>query len=772
MSNRNGNMSLCLHAHFYQPERENPLTGIIGRQESASPYLNWNEKIDNDCYSANAHSRYLNSNGRIISISNNYEKISFDFAPTLLKWLERYDRNTYDLILDADRKSYESLGHGNAIAHPFTHTFLALETPEEQKIQIEWGLTDFQNRFKRDAEGIWLPEAAINPDVIDSVAEAGLKFVILSPRQCKKIGNKTYQEGIDVPTDRPFLLEGRKGKRISCFFYNQKIANDISFSHILKNADNLYMALLDEKRKGLRFIQSATDGEIYGHYEPYADMALSALIKKVEERDDFYFTNYAAFLEHNKAAEVAELYRGSDGVGSSWSSTDGLERWYKNIDQNLVPDDSLRLWRMALRTALNRLTIKEKDIFNKEVSRIFSSSLKPVELLSLASVAISGNESMDTFVKRLHTLYDFDSIHDTSIASLINAMLMNRLSLSSSGFFFTDVTDLDPRQNIRCALYSIELLQRFANGDLLLPFLSDLRKVKSAKGLYSNAMDMVVNELKGLNGETEAALAFFLNLSFSKNTAAFTEYGKFSLSSYEKENGHITKINIRNNSLLLDFTFLIESSSSIEWGIDLLFTKRSSYEGVDRHYRVRSKDIPEYLTMITSKWIDNELNEVAYSEIDRLIKNLYNYSLLAKNNSYLPLLAETRENLGLAQKIIKSSFAVSLKSEMEEAERVKLDTLIEFVTRNGSDSDIATLKAIFSDYMDTMAEKIKAEGLKKENSRALIGALRLARRNGYEPDTTNAQNEVYPYYKGLKSIDSNIETDKIDDIFSDLNFSL
>ena len=103
-------------------------------------------------------------------------------------------------------------------------------------------------------------------------------------------------------------------------------------------------------------------------------MALSALIKKIEQRDDFNITNYATFLENHEANEIAELYRGSDGIGSSWSAVDGLERWYKKIEQNNVAAESLQLWRMGLRTALNRLIIKEKEVFNREVNNIFKNA--------------------------------------------------------------------------------------------------------------------------------------------------------------------------------------------------------------------------------------------------------------------------------------------------------------------------------------------------------------------------------------------------------------
>ena len=526
---------------------------------------------------------------------------------------------------------------------------------------------------------------------------------------------------------------------------------------------------MNEKNKGSNFIQSATDGEIYGHYEPYADMALSALIKKIEQRDDFNITNYATFLENHEANEIAELYRGSDGIGSSWSAVDGLERWYKKIEQNNVSAESLQLWRMGLRTALNRLIIKEKEVFNKEVNNIFKGKISAHELLHLAARTITRNESMEDFLTRLHEYYDFDKEKDGNVTAIISAMMMNKISLNSSGFFFSDVSELDPRQNIRYALYSIELLQPYCDGDLLLPFLSDLRKVKSSSNININAMDIACEELKGLKGDTEAAIAFYLNFSFARPLDTLEQYGKFRLKSFER-NGNKTRVSIWDMRLLRKYEYEIVSLSTIEWGIDLYLTVREDNQSIAKHYRIFSKDIPEYLTILTSSWIDTKLNEVTYNESASLIRNLYNFALLAKNNSYLPLLTETRENLGLAQKIIKSSFAVSLKTEMEEGERIRLDTLIEFVTRNGDDDERGTLMALFSSFMDKMAESIHNEGLRKENARNLIGALRLVRRNGYEPDTTTAQNEVYPYYTGKKTMDERITESQREEIFADLNF--
>ncbi|MGH0054471.1 MAG: DUF3536 domain-containing protein, partial [Sphaerochaetaceae bacterium] len=187
---RQDKTSLILHGHFYQPPRENPQTGIIGKQLTATPFSDWNERIHADCYRANSLSRYLSGMRRVLSLTNNYAYLSFNFGPTLLSWMEQQHEETYQHILEADKQSRARLGFGNAIAQAYNHTILPLCTEEDAKLQIRWGLEDFEQRFSRKAEGIWLPETAINPTVIDILAEEGISYVILSPWQCKAIEDK------------------------------------------------------------------------------------------------------------------------------------------------------------------------------------------------------------------------------------------------------------------------------------------------------------------------------------------------------------------------------------------------------------------------------------------------------------------------------------------------------------------------------------------------------------------------------------------------------
>ena len=142
---------VCIHAHFYQPPRENPWIEEVEPEPSASPDHDWNERITAECYAPNGAARIADSDGRIESIRNNYASISFNFGPTLLEWMERKAPKTYRSILEADAISAQSTGgHGNAIAQAYHHTILPLASRREKVSEVRWGNTDFQRRFGRD----------------------------------------------------------------------------------------------------------------------------------------------------------------------------------------------------------------------------------------------------------------------------------------------------------------------------------------------------------------------------------------------------------------------------------------------------------------------------------------------------------------------------------------------------------------------------------------------------------------------------------------------
>src|ERR671930_2454603 len=179
---------LCVHGHFYQPPRQNPWLEAIEAEESAAPFHDWNERITAECYAPNTAARIIDGEGRILDIDNTYAHISFNFGPTLLAWLEKADPITYEQIIDADRRSRANCGgHGNAIAQAYNHIIMPLANRRDKVTQVLWGIRDFQARFGRDPEGMWLPETAVDLETLEILAAHGIRFTILAPHQAKRM---------------------------------------------------------------------------------------------------------------------------------------------------------------------------------------------------------------------------------------------------------------------------------------------------------------------------------------------------------------------------------------------------------------------------------------------------------------------------------------------------------------------------------------------------------------------------------------------------------
>ena len=179
---------VTVHGHFYQPPRENPYLNAIERQPSAHPFHDWNERIFHECYRNNVFARIYNDQGQIVGIVNNFEYLSFNIGATLMSWLQKYDQEVYEKIIEADKASCARLnGHGNAIAQVYNHIILPLANEKDKYTQVRWGITDFYQRFGRHPEGMWLAETAVDYATLGVLIDEGIKFIILAPGQAKKM---------------------------------------------------------------------------------------------------------------------------------------------------------------------------------------------------------------------------------------------------------------------------------------------------------------------------------------------------------------------------------------------------------------------------------------------------------------------------------------------------------------------------------------------------------------------------------------------------------
>lgn len=179
---------VCIHGHFYQPPRENPWLEAVEIQGSAAPYHDWNERITAECYAPNGAARVVNAQNKIIRILNNYARISFNFGPTLLSWLKDNAHRVYQMILDADAHSQRRFGgHGSAMAQVYNHIIMPLASTRDKITQVVWGIADFESRFGRKPEGMWLSETAVDLETLDILAARGIRFVVLAPHQCARV---------------------------------------------------------------------------------------------------------------------------------------------------------------------------------------------------------------------------------------------------------------------------------------------------------------------------------------------------------------------------------------------------------------------------------------------------------------------------------------------------------------------------------------------------------------------------------------------------------
>ncbi|MGC8489827.1 MAG: DUF3536 domain-containing protein, partial [Clostridia bacterium] len=350
---------VCVHGHFYQPPRENPWLEAVERQDSASPYHDWNVRITDECYRPNAHARILDGDGYLRAVINNYARISFNFGPTLLAWLESEAPDVYQAVVEADRESrIRFSGHGSAIAQAYNHLIMPLANHRDRLTQIRWGLEDFRHRFGRPPEGFWLPETAVDEETLLLLDAQGLRFTILSPYQARAVGaiaggEETVLDPGAVDPHRPYRVKvGDRLLDLAVFFYDGPLAQAIAFNGLLGDGAALASALVaaaDGPGPSLGHV--ATDGETYGHHHRYGEMALSFALDRIEQGSEAALTNYGEFLERFPPTHYARIR-----PDSSWSCMHGIERWRADCGCNSGGRPGWgQSWRAPLREALDRL---------------------------------------------------------------------------------------------------------------------------------------------------------------------------------------------------------------------------------------------------------------------------------------------------------------------------------------------------------------------------------------------------------------------------------
>ncbi len=471
---------VCIHGHFYQPPRENPWLEAIETQESAHPFHDWNERICYECYRPNAQAKIMGDHGRLKDIVNNYEYISFNFGPTLLSWLETYSPLTYQLILQADSVSMSKRsGHGNALVQPYNHMIMPLANWRDKETQIIWALKDFRSRFRRDPEGLWLPETAVDSETLEIMVDNGIKFTILAPSQAGRFRDSSNSNWVEInshPIDpsRPYIFELPKGKQIAVFFYDGPISQAIAFEGLLNSGDefkNRLISAFSADRKWHQLVHIATDGESYGHHHRFGEMALAYAIQLFLKDSSVELTNYGEFLEKCPPVAQVEILQ-----NTAWSCAHGLGRWMSDCGCSTSHKEGWnQSWRGPLRHSLDSLRDQLDTIFEKNSARLFKHPWKARN--DYISVILKNHENVQKFVEE-HAGRELDQDEVVEALYLLELQRNRMLMYTSCGWFFDDLTGIETLQILGYAARALQLAFRFEAG-LMSEFLRELAPARS-----------------------------------------------------------------------------------------------------------------------------------------------------------------------------------------------------------------------------------------------------------------------------------------------------
>ncbi|MCB1192422.1 MAG: DUF3536 domain-containing protein [Leptospiraceae bacterium] len=521
---------ICIHGHFYQPPRENPWLEGIELQDSAYPYHDWNARISAECYAPNASARILNSEGKLLELVNNYSKISFNFGPTLLAWMEREDPETYNAILEADQLSMEKFnGHGSAIAQVYNHIILPLANKRDRITQIYWGIKDFESRFQRKPKGLWLAETAVDYNCLELMVEYGIRFTILAPRQAKrfrKIGDKDWNTTEIDPTT-PYLIKLKNGKSINVFFYDGPISLGIAFENMLSSGEtfaNRLTGAFIEDREWNQIVHIATDGETYGHHHKYGEMALAYALKIIEDSDSVKIINYGDYLEKHPPELEAEIHE-----NSSWSCFHGIDRWRDDCGCNSgMKPGWHQKWRKPLREALDWLRDKAAELFETKGKVYFKEPWKARDEF-IDIILDRSRENIDKFIVQ-HCQKNLSEKEEQKAIKLLELQRHSMLMYTSCGWFFDDISGIETIQILQYAGRVIQLVHDLFDLDLESTFLEKLEHAPGNIPEYQNAK-VIYNKF------VKPAMVDLLNVAAHYVISSFfeTSYKSESIYSFEAE---------------------------------------------------------------------------------------------------------------------------------------------------------------------------------------------------------------------------------------------
>ncbi len=611
---------LTIHGHFYQPPRENPWLETIEVQDSAKPFHDWNERVTAECYTPNSVSKIVTQDNKIMDIVNNYSYISFNFGPTLLSWMEQHSPYSYKRIIKADIESAEkNNGHGNAIAQVYNHIILPLANKNDKYTQILWGIRDFERRFGRKPEGMWLAETACDDATMEALIDCGIKFTILSPYQAKAVrklnSNDNWNDvswgNIDPARAYRYYTKADKSKYIDLFFYDGSISKSVAFDELLTDGNKFVSRLKDgisSQRDYNQLVHIGTDGESYGHHTKFGDMALAYVLKIRAEDEGFEITNYANYLEQEPPKYEVDIKD-----VSSWSCTHGVGRWCDDCGCSTGGGYGWnQKWRKPLREALDYVRDELIKIFEEYGNKYYNDIWKARN--EYVDVILNRNkDTINEFLEK-NQKYKLGYTDTVKAIKLMEIQRQAMLMYTSCGWFFSEISGLETTQIMKYAARAMQLAASFTNKDIEAGFLKILEKAQSnikgfgtGKDVYEKFVKPSVVSIKQIAALWAITSA---NTIFEKNSSLYCYNIK----------KHFYKYASKGTTIFSVGRIEIESTITLEKS-DFFFASLQFPEG-DFHCSIKKYDESENIMELAKQLKDTYLHQPT-TEIIRLLDKIF-----------------------------------------------------------------------------------------------------------------------------------------------------
>jgi hypothetical protein len=449
---------ICIHGHFYQPPRENPWLEAVERQPSAHPYRDWNERVTAQCYRPNAAARVVDNSNQIIAIVDNYQRMSFDVGPTLMSWLEDHAPDVHEALVAADRASVARFGgHGSAMAQAYNHMIMPLASGRDRATQVRWGIVDFERRFGRAPEGMWLPECAVDTASLEALAAEGIAFTVLAPHQAKAWrppGGAWRTQPID--TGRAYRCVLPSGRSIDLLFYDGPTSQAVAFERLLADGHQIISRMTSRgviEGGDPTLCHIATDGETYGHHHRYGDMALAWALRQVEHGwNGTRLTNYAEFR-----ARVPATWEVAIAENTSWSCVHGTARWREDCGCSAGHAGWNQRWRRPLRDTFDWLRDQAAAALD-DVGQILFRDPWGARDAYIAVVLERTAAARDRFLAG-HAAHSLDPDERVRALSLMEMARHAMLMYTSCGWYFDDLSGIETVQCMQYAARVAELLE-------------------------------------------------------------------------------------------------------------------------------------------------------------------------------------------------------------------------------------------------------------------------------------------------------------------------